>query len=966
MGKKVKSIVIFLLIIFFIFLPNLSIIFAATPGTPQWANAPTVAPNFSFYNAVTTDSSGNVFVAGDFDGNVAYNLGNSVTVTGGNTSTNGVLIKYSAAGVAQWAKTAVTAPDYTHFINVSTDSSGNIYVAGYFAGNGVFDFGNGVTINGPNHTPSNIPNAIIVKYNSSGVAQWAAGPVVSPASAEWLGIASDSSGNTYVAGYFAGNQTYDFGNSVTITTPNNTNNAVVAKYNSSGVAQWAKTPTTATNNSDFSGVSLDTSGNVYISGQFQGSASFDMGNGVTVTGANASFNAGVVKYNSSGVTQWAKSTVTATGTSNFHGVSVDYSGNVYLAGEIYAAGTLGFGNSVTVTGLSASGNSLIVKYDTNGVAQWAKAPTTSPARSAFQNISVDTSGTSYAAGLVNNTGTFDFGNSVTLTGAYAGNTIALVAYDISGTPQWAKTFTVAPDFSYYNNAYVDSSGNVFAVGEIDNGTFNLGSGITVAGNYVSGNGVIAKYAGVTPTIPATATPAPTAAPPGSTTNPPPNCNNPPPPYAPVLFAATRKNTVATLSFTPVNVNSTGYTIMYGYAPGDDRFSVSFNLGYSPGSIVYQIGGLNPKYSYYFKVRAKNDCVPGPWSNYLSVPNVSGGFRTPAPTKTPRATATPSESPTASPNIIAGATPTSTPSAEITLPLAGLIDFVNRVIDPVITLVNAESAKIVSDVGALIENRSTENAAAVARDATDVGVSAGVTVIAVKVIVGTAVTSGVVADTLAPVYAETKRPGAIFPFDLAKSLMIGFGESITTFFAPVFGFLSKRKSKQGAVFDGLSGGGLAGAYLILYSPSGNLKTTFTDDLGLYSLSPPPDIYSLRAHKSDFFFPSKLVTVSANDLYNHIYLPGEKIEVKKEGETVNNVAVPLDPDTNIPAFRQGLIRIWHNISFVTRRFRPVLEVLSLLITGFAAYFSLNPFYKTVFAVLVFLYVFDFARRLTRKGV
>src|SRR5690242_19757412 len=77
---------------------------------------------------------------------------------------------------AQWAKSTVVAPGNSYFLGVTNDTSGNSYAVGYMDGS-QYDFGNGVTVTGATSS-----NALIVKYNSSGVAQWAKSTVSGPAS----------------------------------------------------------------------------------------------------------------------------------------------------------------------------------------------------------------------------------------------------------------------------------------------------------------------------------------------------------------------------------------------------------------------------------------------------------------------------------------------------------------------------------------------------------------------------------------------------------------------------------------------------------------------------------------------------------------------------------------------------------------------------------------------------------------
>ena len=71
---------------------------------------------------VATDSSGNVYVTGYTDGGLDGNsyLGNFDIF----------LVKYNSSGTKQWTKQLGTS-SYDNASGVATDSSGNVYVAGY-------------------------------------------------------------------------------------------------------------------------------------------------------------------------------------------------------------------------------------------------------------------------------------------------------------------------------------------------------------------------------------------------------------------------------------------------------------------------------------------------------------------------------------------------------------------------------------------------------------------------------------------------------------------------------------------------------------------------------------------------------------------------------------------------------------------------------------------------------------------
>jgi len=98
-------------------------------------------------------------------------------------------------GVCQWAE-KIGGTDYDYAYSVAVDEFGNVYVAGYFASS-TLTLNNGIAL-----TKIGSSDVFIVKYNSTGVCQWAekiAGTDYDYANS----IAVGTFGNVYVAGYFA-------------------------------------------------------------------------------------------------------------------------------------------------------------------------------------------------------------------------------------------------------------------------------------------------------------------------------------------------------------------------------------------------------------------------------------------------------------------------------------------------------------------------------------------------------------------------------------------------------------------------------------------------------------------------------------------------------------------------------------------------------------------------------------------
>ena len=130
------------------------------------------------------------------------------------------------------------------------------------------------------------------------------------------------------------------------------NDIFLVKYNSSGTKQWTKQLGVESLGDEGRGVSTDSSGNIYVTGQTWGNL-----DGNTNSGFSDIF---LVKYNSSGTKQWTKQLGTTEGDYGF-GVTTDSSGNIYVTGFTYG----------DLDGNTSSGNSdiIIVKYDSSGTKQ---------------------------------------------------------------------------------------------------------------------------------------------------------------------------------------------------------------------------------------------------------------------------------------------------------------------------------------------------------------------------------------------------------------------------------------------------------------------------------------------------------------------------------------------------------------------------------------------------------------------
>mgnify|MGYP000106108991 CR=1 FL=1 len=198
-------------------------------------------------------------------------------------------------------------------------------------------------------------------------------------------ISTDASGNCYITGYFQGTATFG----TTQITSSGNSDIFIAKYDTEGNFQWVRKAGGTTNSDAGNGISADASGNCYITGYFQGTATFGTTQ-ITISGYSDIF---IAKYDTDGNFQWVKK---AGGVEydEGYGIAVDASGNCYVTGFFRQTATFG------TTQITSSGNSdiFIAKYDTDGNFQWVrKAGSTN--YDYGNGIATDASGNCYVTGV---------------------------------------------------------------------------------------------------------------------------------------------------------------------------------------------------------------------------------------------------------------------------------------------------------------------------------------------------------------------------------------------------------------------------------------------------------------------------------------------------------------------------------------------------------------------------------------
>ncbi len=284
----------------------------------------------------------------------------------------------------------------------------------------------------------------------------------------------DSTGNHYFTGsLLASTDAASFG-SITLASSNN-RDLFVAKQNANGQFLWAVRAGNLVSDNDWSNsLAVDATGNVLVTGSFDGTAQFGA---LSLTSAGGT-DAFIAKLDGhTGQFLWARQLGGVLNDSG-NGIGVDANGNVVVSGVLDRIS--GSGNSA-----SSDGPTMFVsKFDSNGTSLWTHTVTASM-NGSFRSVAIDTDGSIYAGGRFQGTANFPVGTLV--SSAYLPSPIGtpltdgLVSkLDPDGNWIWARS--LAGDSSdIVQDMIVGPDRQLYVSGRFE-GTSNLdGDTITSAG-----------------------------------------------------------------------------------------------------------------------------------------------------------------------------------------------------------------------------------------------------------------------------------------------------------------------------------------------------------------------------------------------------------------------------------------------------------------------------------------------------
>jgi hypothetical protein len=324
-------------------------------------------------DAFTVDDQGNVYLAGNFGYQFDADPSAGEHLLGENPQPGGQLfiIKYDTNGNLIWGhylKGTIKAS------GIAVDSNNNVNIAGHFAN--TIDFDPSASDNSITENSSSDISGYNLALTSQGefikVDQ-----LVSDNYSLFYDVEVDSLDNKYLLGVIVGTVDADFG-STTVNISSNTNNGayIILKYDSNDNFIWERRIDNENGGAAFENLHLDNQNNILLSGNyFGGSIDVDPGNGVyNVTNSTLTAYSGslVVKWNTNGLFQWARSFV-GDATVRLYGIDTDSNNNLYTVGFFTKHAGVDFDDSSAIdihsTGANR-GDMYLNKIAANGIYEW--------------------------------------------------------------------------------------------------------------------------------------------------------------------------------------------------------------------------------------------------------------------------------------------------------------------------------------------------------------------------------------------------------------------------------------------------------------------------------------------------------------------------------------------------------------------------------------------------------------------
>lgn len=298
------------------------------------------------------DSSNGLVLVVNYNGTADFDSSSSsLNVSSSNGSSDIAIAKISSDGITLWAKSiGGTGTDAVSRVRLT--QSNEIVIVGYFQLTADFNPSSDaytVTSNGN-------PDIFLLKLGADGSFAWV--KTYGSTAADYAsGLSIDSTGNIIFSGLFQGTVDFDASSSTFSLTSSGSYDPFVEKVDASGNLMWVKSFGGA--GEDWSsGVALDSTGNVYVSGFFKSAADFNPGADYdTLTAQSVYFDGFLTKLNTDGNYSWTR-TLSGSFEDRIQDVRVNSVDGIYVLA--YINGTIDLNMSTGTRSVNTSATDIYI------------------------------------------------------------------------------------------------------------------------------------------------------------------------------------------------------------------------------------------------------------------------------------------------------------------------------------------------------------------------------------------------------------------------------------------------------------------------------------------------------------------------------------------------------------------------------------------------------------------------------
>lgn len=318
----------------------------STNGNFLWAKSMEGVGLHSNYGySITTDTSENVYITGVYSGTVDFNPGVATFNLISNGADDVFVQKLDANGNFIWAK-SMGGTGNDGGIPFITNTFGNLLIAGLFKNTVDFDPGTATF----NLTSNGTWDVFIQKLDTDGNFIWAKS-IGSASHEAYCSIALDGSGNIYVTGNYSDTMDSDPGAATFNLISNGFYDIFILKLDTDGNFIWAKS--IGGMHPDLNpSITTDTSGNVFVIGNYMGTIDFDPNVGTFNLTSQGYYDFFIEMLDSSGNFIWVKS-IGSTNDDRGLSITTSITGNLYVTGHYFE--TVDFDAGVVAYNLTSNG-----------------------------------------------------------------------------------------------------------------------------------------------------------------------------------------------------------------------------------------------------------------------------------------------------------------------------------------------------------------------------------------------------------------------------------------------------------------------------------------------------------------------------------------------------------------------------------------------------------------------------------